>query len=295
MSVLWTNRGHLYCPHVRPVLVDCNFIVDSTNGNGLGIRSLKGQGVQSVFMNTSAAFTGTSHTSTLIDGISSGTGSLLPGMPVQGSGIPANTVIASIVSTGSITLSNATSTSTTGSITYQGVGSPNPPAGIIAIKFTDNFNRYYGGFSGSSSVLSGSSLAVDGTNLTPNAIYVIVSVGTSTAADWLALGVPPGVTPAVGVTFIAKVSGTGSGSGFVQAPAASGANIDQFDLIGDPNTTLGPIPVGGSPNVGGWIYLRTLTSTSTSVTTLIATAPVNGSSIGMTFYLGQSSVSVAGE
>jgi hypothetical protein len=38
-----------------PVLIDCNFIVDSTNGNGLGIRSLKGAYVQNVFMHTSAS------------------------------------------------------------------------------------------------------------------------------------------------------------------------------------------------------------------------------------------------
>jgi hypothetical protein len=34
--------------------IDCNFIVDSTNGNGLGIRSLKGDDVGKVFMHTSA-------------------------------------------------------------------------------------------------------------------------------------------------------------------------------------------------------------------------------------------------
>lgn len=34
--------------------IDINFIVDSTNGNGLGIRSLKGAGVSHVYMHTSA-------------------------------------------------------------------------------------------------------------------------------------------------------------------------------------------------------------------------------------------------
>ncbi len=38
--------------HAKPVLLDCNFVVDSTNGNGLGIRSLKGPGIQNVFMHT---------------------------------------------------------------------------------------------------------------------------------------------------------------------------------------------------------------------------------------------------
>lgn len=39
----------------QPIKIDCNFIVDSTNGNGLGIRSLKSNGwVRNVFMHTSS-------------------------------------------------------------------------------------------------------------------------------------------------------------------------------------------------------------------------------------------------
>ncbi len=34
--------------------LDCNFVVDSTNGNGLGIRSLKGAACAAVYMHTSA-------------------------------------------------------------------------------------------------------------------------------------------------------------------------------------------------------------------------------------------------
>ncbi len=33
----------------------CNFVVDSANGNGLGIRSLKGTGIKNVFMHTSSS------------------------------------------------------------------------------------------------------------------------------------------------------------------------------------------------------------------------------------------------
>lgn len=52
------NGGKIYAPHVMPVLIDCNFIVDSTNGNGLGIRSLKGPNVDNVFMHTTAPLSG---------------------------------------------------------------------------------------------------------------------------------------------------------------------------------------------------------------------------------------------
>ena len=47
-------NSRMYTGHVMPVLIDCNFVVDSTNGNGLGIRSLKGPYVKNVFMHTSA-------------------------------------------------------------------------------------------------------------------------------------------------------------------------------------------------------------------------------------------------
>jgi hypothetical protein len=50
----WASGGKIYSMHVSPVLLDCNFVVDSTNGNGLGIRNLKGPAVQAVYMNTSA-------------------------------------------------------------------------------------------------------------------------------------------------------------------------------------------------------------------------------------------------
>lgn len=232
MATTWINRGNIFAPHVKPVLVDCNFIVDSSNGNGLGQRSLKGQGVSNVFMHTSA---------------SPGTGP-------------------------------------------NGKLNPNPAVGFIWVQLTDNFQRYFGGFSGFVTPLSGSSLNVDASDaaLTAHVAYTIITVGTSTAADWLALGVPPGVTPAPGVSFFALVTGSGAGSGTVQAVATAGSAIDHLEIVGDPNQSLGPIPVGGSPNVGGWILLRCMLSNATAT-------PANGTTIGLSFYLSQSTVTVDGE
>jgi len=49
------NAGHFYSNITKPIDINLNFIVDSTNGNGLGIRSLKSNGyVNNVFMHTSA-------------------------------------------------------------------------------------------------------------------------------------------------------------------------------------------------------------------------------------------------
>lgn len=50
------NAGHFYSNIAKPVDINLNFIVDSTNGNGLGIRSLKSNGyVKNVYMATSAS------------------------------------------------------------------------------------------------------------------------------------------------------------------------------------------------------------------------------------------------
>jgi hypothetical protein len=47
-------NSRMYTGHVMPVMLDCNFVVDSANGNGLGIRSLKGPYIEAVYMHTSA-------------------------------------------------------------------------------------------------------------------------------------------------------------------------------------------------------------------------------------------------
>lgn len=170
---------------------------------------------------------------------------------------------------------------------------PNPAAGYIVAQLADNFSKMYLIGHELRGPLSGSNVAVNTTSLTPGALYVITVVGTSTAADWLALGVPPGVIPAVNVAFVAAVSGSGSGSGQVQTQSISG--ISHIEGVGSPTLSLSPVPVGGSPNVGGWIYMSCLAASSTSVTTMIPTAPTLGSTIRLSFYMSQSTVKVLGE
>src|ERR1017187_160510 len=54
------NGGHFYSNVTQPVEIECNFVVDSTNGNGLGIRSLKSNGyIQAVYMNVENGVIGT--------------------------------------------------------------------------------------------------------------------------------------------------------------------------------------------------------------------------------------------
>lgn len=205
----WNNYGHFYAPHTMPCLIDCNFIVDPTNGNGLGIRSLKGPGIANVFMNTTQT--------------------------------PA-------------------------------AGNPNPGAGRAVIVFQDNYNKYFGGFSGFVSPVSGTSLT---SGLVVGNPYVIVSVGSSTLAQWQTAGVPVGITPAVGVTFIALATSV-AGGGAVQAPLNSA--VSSIEVIGDPNTTLNSTQttlqgsVNGSYLVLHFLGPKTLSMTGTTATDTNITA-----------------------
>lgn len=214
---------------MMPVLLDCNFIVDSTNGNGLGIRSLKGQGIQAVYMHTSAT---------------------------------------------------------------ADANNPNPPAGYAYVQLQDNYFRTYGGFSGQVTPVSGSSILVASAGTTAGLIYVITIVGTTTTAGWQSLGLPVGITPAVGVAFVATATTTATGTGAVQVPHDNGCGIWFLEGIGDGNLSLNP-----SGNGRGYPYqiIRFMGPTDSSTTTPIAKAPRDGSTVSLKFYLSNSSVVVAGE
>lgn len=226
MSTTWINRGHFYAPHVTPVLADVTFTVASTNTNGLGITSLKGQAVANVFMHTTQT----------------------PGRGPNGQ------------------------------------LNPNPAAGYILVQLADNYSQSYLQLNSITTPNSGSNV----TATTAGLAYTITGLGTATAAQWLAAGVPPGVTPAVGVSFIAKATGTIGGSATVQVPLTAHSGIDHMETVGVTNLSLSPKPVGGSPNVGGWILLACLLDTA-------LTAPTDGTVISLGAYLNQSSVTVKGE
>lgn len=194
--------------------LDCNFIVDVANGNGLGERSLKGAPCAKVFMHTSST--------------------------------PAS-------------------------------GNPNPPSGYILVQLASKYFGYVGGYSGWVSPLSGSNVNIS-SGLTQHNPYVIVSVGTSTAANWQAVGLPAGLTPTVGQAFIATTSSAGTGTGIVQAPLATSAGVLLTDVIGDAGQSAGATS-------GANILIRVLGATNSSTTTLVATAPADNTVIGLHFVM----------
>jgi hypothetical protein len=220
-------NSRMYTGHVMPVLLDCNFVVDSANGNGLGIRSLKGPYVQAVYMHTSAT--------------------------------PA-------------------------------AGNPNPASGTIVVQLQDNYSRIY---TGGNSIVSplGSSAA---TQVAGDA-YVITSLGTMTAAQWVAAGVPAGVVaagpgglPAVGTAYIAASSSSLTGSATAALTAATGSGVATIETVGDSNQSLAPLPTSNQ-GFGGQIILQCRDYAGALV------APADGSVISLSLLLSNSSILIAGE
>jgi hypothetical protein len=436
----WANAGRNFSMHVKPVTLDCNFVVDSTNGNGLGIRNLKGAEIANVFMNTTAGSLppaspnlGTARTYGLL-GATAVTGSTGAGSTVTGNiGVTpgtsitnfppstftgrediANTAAAQakafaqaayialqaqtptginselggqslaagtykatsgtagtftlngtltltgsatdiyvfqttttlntggsstpIISLGSVkasniywvigssatlnssnagtfqgniialtsitdtlgTVANGSLIALNGAVTLSATtavnvqlpaatplgGNPNPNPGYIAVQFASSYNRYLYGAAGFVSPLSGTVL----TSTVVGQLYVIVSLGTATAAQWLAAGLPAGITPVIGAAFIALATGSIGGSAAVETAGTSG--VDHLEVVGDPNTELlSVVPTGTVPGgivSGGWIFLQALSGG-------VLTAPADGTVIGLTFIMSDSSVLINGE
>lgn len=370
-NMLGYNGGRTYSSLNRPVLVECDFIVDVANGNGLGLRSLKGSLVRNVFMHTSTT-PGIGNNGVLNPNPASGYaliqlknnfnryGGGYSGFvsPVAGSNVAIN---ATALTIGQPYIITSVGAGTAGAQTIAPVADV---SGSLASKWFRIFDAFGNvfivwfsvagvgsapvGVSGTlvqQSIASGATAAQIGaalvvtlnalsaqTLLNPNApnIAPFSAAGTTTvtvtnvvaqpfvggAADgilptgftfavtkfksnqqnWNNVGLPAGIVPSVGASFSAIATGdsTGGGSsGLVKVPGVSG--ISSVELVGNPNQTLSPVAMGGSSHIGGWILVQFLAATSSSVTTAIATAPADGSTVGMSFYMEAGSVLIAGE
>jgi hypothetical protein len=166
-----------------------------------------------------------------------------------------------------------------------GILNPNPAVGYAVIQLAGNFNRYIGGFSGIAAPVGSS-----GTSVVAGNPYVITSLGSSTAAQFQAVGLPMGLVPAVGQAFIASVSGSLAGGGTIASPSATSSI--SISLVGDPNQSLSNS--NSAANGGGYIIIQFLSATSSSVTTPVASAPANNSVVALTIRLDGSSVNVDG-
>lgn len=161
----------------------------------------------------------------------------------------------------------------------------NPAAGTILVRLADNYNRsMVPGVFSIQSPNSGSSL----TSTTAGIANTITILGTATAAQWQARGLPIGVTPALGVSFVASTTGVIGGSGAVQITAAAGSGIATIEIVGDPNQSIAPDQSTGQ-GYGAYFILQ-----CRDYAGAIA-APADGSVINLQFLLSNSSVTVQGE
>lgn len=328
---LGNNGGRAYSFLNKPVLVDCNFIVDSSNA--LGIRSLKGAGVQNVFMHTSTT-PGRGANNYLNPNPASGYALLQlqnnynrycggfsgQASPLSGSNIAIN---ASALTIGQPYVITSVGAGSAGTVTVAPVADVAGSLASTWFSLPDGYgNRYIIWFSVSGvgsapvgvsgtlvqqSIATGDSAATVGAALVvtingllaaqpgnlsaPSGVYSFTSSGTTTVTivstkaeplpggpadgtvatgftfavtksksnlqNWQNVGLPRGILPSVGASFIATAVGDATGgtsSGLVKVPGASG--VLMAEVIGDPSLSLSPIPMGGSPNVGGWILVQ---------------------------------------
>lgn len=231
---LGNNGSRFYAYASKPVFIDAQFTVAATDTGGLGITGLTGQGVNTVFMYTSA------------------TAAAGP-----------NGVVNPLSATAS--------------------------KGYIWIQLANNYKHLIGCEARIVSPTTGSEVAIDASDalLTAGQPYIITTLGTSTTANWQTVGLPLGLIPTVGQSFVAIATGAGTGTGKVKAVGKS--TISTVEIVGTtPQNNLYPTPTAGiSPNVGGWIMLQCLAATASGTTTLIPTVPTDGSQVYLSLVMNQ--------
>lgn len=134
-----------------------------------------------------------------------------------------------------------------------GYTNPNPANGYLLIQLKQNLNYYLGHYASIQAPNSGNDVKIDNSAMTAGLAYTITTLGNATLAKWQSIGVPPGVTPAVGVSFIATGNG-GAGNTLtsrVQVPSTSGAAA--LELVGNPNLSVAS---NIATNGGEWLLMQ---------------------------------------
>ena len=159
------------------------------------------------------------------------------------------------------------------------VVNPNPATGQGIIQLKQNFNAFIGMLYSIQSPVTGGAV----TSLTNHVAYQINSLGTTTTAQWVAAGLPVGVTPAVGVAFVATATASLGGTGNVKALAESG--VLSVETLGNTNLAINS---NIAANGGQYILFQFLSATST------VTNPTDTTVVGLTLIFDRSSVTVDG-
>ena len=179
--------------------------------------------------------------------------------------------------TGAVTLSNTN----TLNLFPQAVSG----GGAFIVQLQDAYHFAYCGCKSIVSPVSGTSLKIDNSALTAGTPYIITTLGNSTAAQWQALGLPNGIKPAVGASFIANSVGAGANTSTsrVMTTAVAGSGITTIETIGDPNQSIAP-DLTKSQGFGAQFILQCRNSAGQDA------APADGTVISLMFYLSNSKV-----
>jgi hypothetical protein len=139
-------------------------------------------------------------------------------------------------------------------------------------------------------------VAADGISPLNTGFTFALTVYNTNLIDWQGVGVPKGIAPVPGVGFVATATGVSTGGGSTGTVKAIGlSGVAGVEFASNPNYTLNPIPMSGSPNVGGYMLINFNGATSSSVTTPILVAPAQFTVVYMDLLVEQASVLVAGE
>lgn len=168
-------------------------------------------------------------------------------------------------------------------------GTTGPATGFIYVQLQDNYNFFYGAHADFRAGGDGSNKAVTAgaAALVVGKVYVISVLGTTTAANWVTLGLPIGTAAAVGVAFVAAATGAGTGTGQVQL--ASGSGVDHAEIVGSPNLSIKSTSatIAGQTN-GSYMVFQCLAGG-------VTTAPANGSFVYLNMYFSNTQILVQGE
>lgn len=285
----WQNTGKIWAPHVFPVLLDCNFIVDVANGNGLGLRSLKGPGIAAAYMHTSstpAAGNPNPAVGHLLIVFQDNYNRYLSGFsgivsPVSGTSLTATVTATSyvIVSLGSATLAQ-----------WQAVGVPVGIVPAVGVAFVATATATIGGSAAVQSTLNSntSSIELIGDPNTTLSSSTTTLQGSLTGSYVLMHFLGPKTFSFTATTNSSTaLTAVSSTAGLQVGAVISGAGIPL-------GTTIAAIPTSTT------ITLSAAATASASAVPMTSQGygvvqPVDGSTVGLSFYMSNSSVVVQGE
>lgn len=153
--------------------------------------------------------------------------------------------------------------------------------GIYKIKLQDNYYAPVSLHAAAYSGISGSSVA--GGSFVATTLYQVITLGTTTQAQWVTAGCDVDYTVAIGTVFVA--AGIGAGTGTVKAITPS--NITNIEF----SQSLSGNLVNLNPSLGrGSSFILSCFGLPSSGQTPLATDPASGSQIVIDMWLRDSSV-----